>query len=377
MSTEPLPGLLSLEDALNRLASAFPAPATPAVLADRDDPALDRSSMDGAAMRSADGAAPRAVLGALYAGDPPDRHPVGPGQCVRIMTGACLPPGADAVVPVEKLKDVDGRLAPAEAPRPGDWVRPRGEQARAGQELLPAGLPATAARAGLRAQVGLPPLPLRRLAVGIAPTGDELVVDPAPHQIRDSNGPMLAALAHALGAEPRLLPPVPDHPEALRAFLEAHGDLDILMTSGGVSAGEKDHLPRVLQALGARVLFHKIRLKPGKPMLAALLGRQVVLGLPGNPQSAYINSLLFLPVAMAGLLGTVPRDPWKRGDLLGPVANPGDRPMLHPCRRRGDGLEPLDAKGSADLVRLAQADACAWIPEGGLQPGPARYLDLL
>jgi molybdopterin molybdotransferase len=377
MSTEPLPGLLSLEDAMARLAGAFPPPATPAIRADRDDPALDRSAMDGAAMRSADGDAPRSVLGTLYAGDPPDRLPVGPGQCVRIMTGACLPPGADTVVPVENLKEAEGRLMPAAVPRPGDWVRPRGQQARAGQELLPAGLPANAARAGLRAQVGLPPLPLRRLTVGIAPTGDELVADPAPYQIRDSNGPMLAALAHGLGAEPRLLPPVPDRPEDLRAFLEAHAGLDILLTSGGVSAGEKDHLPRVLRAMGARVLFHKIRLKPGKPMLAAILGRQVVLGLPGNPQSSYINSLLFLPVAMAGLLGAAARDPWKRGDLLAPVANPGDRPLLHPCRRRGDALEPLDGKGSADLVRLAQADACAWIPEGGLGPGPVRYLDLI
>jgi molybdopterin molybdotransferase len=377
MSTEPLPALLSLDDALHRLAGAFPSPATPAIRADRDDPALDRSSMDGAAMRSADGTAPRDVLGTLYAGDPPGRFQVGPGGCVRIMTGACLPPGADTVVPVEQLKDLGGRLEPLEAPRAGDWIRRRGEQARTGNLLVPAGAPANAARAGLRAQVGLAPLPLRRLAVGVAPTGDELVPDPGPHQIRDSNGPMLAALVHALGGEPVRLPPVPDDPGDLRTFIEAHRDLDILLTSGGVSAGEKDHLPRVLQAMGARVLFHRIRLKPGKPMLAAILDRQVVLGLPGNPVSSYVNTLLFLPVAMAGLLGTTARDPWRPGILAAPVENPGDRPLLHPCRRRQDRLEPLESKGSADLIRLAQADACAWIPEGGLDPGPARYLDLL
>jgi molybdopterin molybdotransferase len=376
MSPGPDSALLSLDEALRRLESAFPRAAGEAVLADRDDPALDRSSMDGAAMRSADGTAPRQVLGTLYAGDPPGRYQVAAGTCVRIMTGACLPQGADTVVPVEKLKEVGDRLAPVAAPAPGDWIRRQGDQARAGDLLLPAGLPRNPARDGLRAQVGLPPLPLRRVTVGIAPTGDELVEDPGPHQIRDSNGPMLTALAHALGAQARRLPAVLDEPDALRAFLSAHADLDVLLTSGGVSAGEKDHLPGVLEAMGARVLFHRIRLKPGKPMLAAILGRQVVLGLPGNPVSSYINTLLFLPVAMAGLLGTVPPDPWKSGFLEGPVANPGDRPLLHPCRRRGDRLEPLVSRGSADLVRLAQADACAWVPEGGTGAGPVRYLDL-
>jgi molybdopterin molybdotransferase len=371
------PALLPLEEALQRLAGAFPPAGTEAVLADRDDPALDRSTMDGAAMRSADGAAPRSVAGTLYAGDPPDRFRLGPGTCVRIMTGACLPEGADTVVPLEDLREDGARLSPLEAPRAGQCIRHRGDQALAGALLLPAGTPRNAARAGLRAQVGLAAQPLERVRVGIAPTGDEIVDRPAPHQIRDSNGPMLAALAHALGAEVRLLPPIPDDPERLQAFLGTLGDLEILVTSGGVSAGEKDHLPRVLEAMGARVLFHRIRLKPGKPMLAAILGRRVVLGLPGNPVSSYLNALLFLPVAMAGLRGGVPRDPWKAGHLEAAVANPGDRPLLHPCILRGDRLQPLDSKGSADLIRLAQADACAWIAEGGSEAGPVRYLDLL
>ena len=369
--------LLPLEEALDRLAQAFAPPATEAVLADRDDPALDRSTMDGAAMRSADGGAARALLGTLYAGDPPGRFRVAPGTCVRIMTGACLPEGADTVVPVERLREYGDLLEPLEAPRAGQWIRARGDQALAGALLLPAGTPHNAARAGLRAQVGMAPPPLRRARVGIAPTGDEIVDHPAPHQIRDSNGPMLAALAHALGAETTLLPAIPDDPPRLEAFLGGLDGLDILVTSGGVSAGEKDHLPKVLEAMGARVLFHKIRLKPGKPMLAAILGPRVILGLPGNPVSSYLNALLFLPVAMAGLLGTAPRDPWKSGHLEAAVANPGDRPLLHPCLRRGDRLQPLESRGSADLIRLAQADACTWIAEGGRGAGPVRYLDLL
>lgn len=370
-------GLLPLDDALTLLADAIPSPRWDEILADRDDPASDRSLMDGAAVMSGDGRAPRRVLGTLFAGDDPARFRIEPGTCVRIMTGAALPAGADVVVPVEELEERPEGLVPAQAPRAGAYIRRRASQAGAGDLLLPAGLPRNSARAGLRAQVGETPGPLARVRVGIAPTGDELQADPAPHQIRDSNGPMLEALAHALGADVRRLPPVPDDPGAVRAFLENLGDLQILVTSGGVSAGEKDHLPRALEALGARILFHKIRLKPGKPMLTALLDGRVILGLPGNPVSSYINALLFLPVAMAGLQGGRAPDPWKRGDLAGPVANPGDRPLLAPCLREGDRLLPLESRGSADLVRLARADAFAWIPEGGMAAGPTRYLDVV
>jgi molybdopterin molybdotransferase len=374
--------LLPLDAALRMLATAYPAPDSPALVADRDDPALDRSAMDGAALRSADGLAPRRILGTLFAGDPPGAFTVEPGTCVRIMTGACLPAGADAVMPIEELRTEGDRLVPTIEPEPGRHIRRQGEQARTGDLLLAQGRPRTAARAGLAAQVGRAPEALRRVRVGVAPTGDEIQDHPQPHQIRDSNGPMLAALAHALGAEVRRLPPLPDHPETLRAFLADLGDLDLLLTSGGVSVGERDHLPKVLADLGARSLFHKICLKPGKPMLAAFLprpagaGAVTLLGLPGNPVSAYLNCLLFLPVAMAGILGTVAPDPWKTGQLRAPVGNPGDRPLLHPCLRTGDQLEPLVCQGSADLVSLAQADACAWVPMGGMGAGPTRYLDL-
>ena len=370
------PALLSLEAALARLAAAFPAPATEAVRADRDDPALDLSAMDGAAVRSADGDRPRAVLGTLYAGEAPGRFQLGPDTCVRIMTGAALPAGADAVVPVEALRAEGDRLAPLVPPRAGEWVRPRAGQAKAGEVLLAAGSPWNAARVGLRAQVGAPWPPLARVVVGIAATGDELAADPAPHQIRDANGPMLAALAHNLGAEVRRLPALPDDSAALRRRLEELDGLDILVTSGGVSAGDRDHLPRVLADMGAQVLFHKIRLKPGKPMLAALLGPKVVLGLPGNPASSYMNLLLFLPVAMAGVQGAVAPDPWKAGRLETAAANADSRPLLLPCRRRDDLLQPLPSRGSADLVRLAQADACAWVEPGGAPAGPVRYLEL-
>jgi molybdopterin molybdotransferase len=174
-----------------------------------------------------------------------------------------------------------------------------------------------------------------------------------------------------------MLPPVADDPAAIEHFLARLGEVQILLTSGGVSMGEKDYLPRMLQDSGARILFHKIRLKPGKPTLAAILENRVILCLPGNPVSAYTNALLFLPVILARLQGRPMPHPWHRGQLAAHVPNPDNRPLLHPCLRRGDQLVPLASRGSADLVRLAQADVLAWIPEGGLTPGETRYLELL
>ncbi|HEU4951924.1 MAG TPA: molybdopterin molybdotransferase MoeA, partial [Holophagaceae bacterium] len=319
------PGLLDLDEALARLAAAIPTPAWEGLRADRDDPALDLSAMDGAAMRAEDGDAPRTVLGALYAGDNPSGFTVGPGEAVRIMTGAGLPPGADCVVPVEQVRFEGGTLVPTFAPKVGDHVRRRGSHARAGDGLLEEGQSLTAARVGLRAWTGLPVPPPKRIRVGIASTGDELSGDPSPWQIRDSNGPMLAMLAHNLGAWALRLPPLPDVKGALEERLSDLTGLSVLMTSGGVSMGEKDLLPTALRALGAEILFHKLRLKPGKPMLAAILGRTVILGLPGNPQGAYLNARIFLPTVLARLEGMAVPELWRRGELTAAVPNAGPR----------------------------------------------------
>lgn len=368
--------MIDLDLALALLATSVPAPKWEAIQADRDDPALDRSAMDGVVLRAADGQAPRRILGTLFAGDDPSGFHVEPGACLRIMTGACIPEGGDCVVPIESLRETGGCLIPVHEPREGDHIRRRGDQAQRGDLLVPEGRPMNAARWGLRAQVGMSRPPLSRVKVGLAPTGDELRGNPAPWQIRDSNGPMLVALAHGLGAEAIELPPVPDDPEAVAHFFGDPQGCRVVVTAGGVSMGEKDHLPSVLRSLGARILFHRIRLKPGKPTLAAILGDRMILCLPGNPVSAYLNALLFLPVILARLEGRAAPDPWRQGRLEATVPNPGDRPLLHPCTRNGNRLTPLSSKGSADLVRLAQADVCAWIPEGGTEAGPAKYLEL-
>ncbi len=369
------PDLLPLEEALRRLREALRGPVLPEVRAERDDPAMDLAAMDGVALRASEGRAPRRILGTLFAGDDPAAFEVVPRTAVRIMTGAALPPGADAIVPVEELEPIGDEVRPAAAPATGDHVRRRGHQAKAGELLLAGGGTVNAARLGLLAMAGLPLPLLPRIRVAVASTGNELVAHPKPHQIRDSNGPMVAALARSLGAEVELRPALPDDPAALAAALLKPGAIRILLTSGGVSMGDHDHLPAVLKEVGATILFHKIRLKPGKPMLAALLGDLLVLGLPGNPVSAYLNALLFLPQALARLEGRAAPDPWRRARLAAAIRYKGDRPLLHPCRLVEDRLQPLPGQGSADLITLAQADAFAWIEPGGQEAGvKVRYL---
>ena len=372
------PDLLPLEVALRLLWEALPTPVQPELRAEQDDPATDRASMDGIALLASEGRAPRRMLGTLFAGSDPAAFSVTPGTAVRIMTGAAMPSGANAIVPVEQIEMHSEFARPMIDPAPGDHVRSRGDQARRGDLLLATGTPLNAARVALLAQEGMP-LPTRpRIRVGVASTGDELVLNPAPHQIRDSNGPMLADLAQTLGAEVELRPALPDEPATLARALGHPGSIRILLTSGGVSMGDHDHLPAVLRDLGATILFHRIRLKPGKPMLAALLGDLLVLGLPGNPVSAYLNALLFLPVALARLEGRAMADPWHRARLSAPVKHKGDRPLLHPCRMVEGRLEPLPGKGSADLITLAKADAFAWIDQGGLEAGAkTRWLSIL
>src|SRR5512133_1156048 len=353
------PDLLPLDEALARLWAALPAPASSEVRADRDDPAADLAAMDGVALRSEDGRTPRRLLGTLYAGDDPAAFTVTPGTAVRIMTGAALPTGADAILPVEQLREAEGLIHPQAAPEAGDHVRSRGGQAHAGDLLLPADQPLNVARMALRAWVGQSLPSLRRIRVAVASTGDELVANPLPHQIRDSNGPMLAALAHALGADVERRPALPADPETLAAALRSPGGARILMTSVGVSVGEHDHVPAVLEIHAPSLHVHLPRRDPSRPMLAAQLGDLLVLGLPGNPVSAYLNALLFLPLALARLEGRAKPDPWRKARLSAAVKNKGDRPLLHPCHLRDGELQPLSSKGSADLITLAQADALA------------------
>jgi molybdopterin molybdotransferase len=382
-----------------RLSAAWGMRLAEPVRADVDSPPWDRAMMDGFALRSADladrggGVVELDVVADLAAGDVTER-PVPAGGCMRIMTGAPIPPGADAVVPVESAVDgtaavhAGGRVRLRDAAfRAGQHVGRRGAAFRAGREVVPAGTRLTAAAVGLAAEAGATHVTAAaRPRVAILSTGSELVpVDEMPvhGRTRNSNGPMLAAAVAALGAEPIPLGIAADRPEAIRAAVAEGLAADVLVLSGGVSAGDLDLVPAVFVACGVEQVFHKVRLKPGKPVWFGRLTRPagasptLVFGLPGNPASSLVCCELFVRPAVAILAG-LPRQRWhlprRRGTLAAPAKAAADRPVYLPCRIDSEGggvaVTPLPWTGSSDLVSLAVADGLVALPAGGrAEPG--------
>jgi molybdopterin molybdotransferase len=345
------------------------------VVGDRDLPPFDKSMMDGYAVRAADCLAPGArlaVVGEVVAGATPERA-VDAGQAVRIMTGAPLPPGADAVVMVEQTR-VDGdRVFLDSAARPGQNVQPRGRECRAGEVVLPAGTVLRPAELALLATVGRTAVQAHRApSVAVVTTGDEIVpagVAPGPAQICNSNGPMLAALVVRAGGALRDLGVAPDRVDALTAAVRAGLDADVLILTGGVSAGKLDLVPGVLRELGVEPHVHKVRMKPGKPFYFGSRGGTLVFGLPGNPVSSFVCFELFVRPGLDRLGGVA--DPLPRAVRL-PLAEPfspvGDRPTYQPARIEpadvGERVRPVRWLGSADLRGLCGADALAVVEPG-------------
>ncbi|MCE9631880.1 MAG: molybdopterin molybdotransferase MoeA [Planctomycetia bacterium] len=385
---------VTLSPRRQRLLDAVGQRLAAAVVSDVDSPPWDRAMMDGFAVRSCDladrpaGPVELDVIVDLAAGDVTTLEISG-GTCARIMTGAPLPPGADAVVPIESAIDgtatvhAGGRVRLQEPRfRPGQHVGRRAAAFRAGQEILPAGVVLTAAGVGLAAEAGATHVcAAARPRVAILSTGSELVspeVVPAHGQTRNSNGPMLAAAVASLAAEPIPLGLAADRPEAIRAAVAQGLAADVLILSGGVSAGDLDLVPAIFAACGVEQVFHKVRLKPGKPVWFGRLDRgpgqspTLVFGLPGNPASSLVCFELFVRPAVAILAGR-PRDVWHlprcRGVLTSPAKFAADRPIYLPCRivRSGGQLDvtPLPWTGSSDLVGLAMADGLLSLPAGG------------
>lgn len=349
------------------------------VRATLDLPGFDNSAMDGYAVRAADattGARLR-VVGQQAAG--PDLGlEIGPGEAVRLFTGAPLPRGADAVVMQEDTErtEGDGWVTLREAAALGEFVRRRGGDLCTGQRLLSPGDRLTAARIGVLASQGLTEILVpARPTVAIVTTGDELLPPdggpPGPGQLFESNGALLTAVARHFGAE-AVAAHAPDEPEALRATLaDALKTADFLWIAGGVSVGERDYVKPCLEAEGCMTDFWRVKVKPGKPFLFAQAPSGArVFGLPGNPVSAFVTALLFAVPALEKWSGGDPQAgepplPRLRGRLQTPLANPGDRP--HYLRSRYDhatgvfhltGLQESHALGGLcganALVRLAE-----------------------
>ncbi len=355
---------------------------------DVDLPPFDKSAMDGFAVRSADfaalgesGARELELVGESRAGAPFEGR-VSAGACVAIYTGAELPADCDAVVMVEQSEQRGQRVLLRDRPSAGQHVCPRGQDLRTGQSVLAPGRRLRAVDLGVLAAVGCEPVPVvRRPRVAILTSGDELVAPserPGVGQIREGNTLHLAAMARAAGAEIVARGVVRDDPEQLRAAFErALASCDVLLTTGGVSMGKYDLVGEALEACGVRGQFHRVAIKPGKPLWFGLKAELPVFALPGNPVSCLVNHELFVAPALRRIGGesspaprSLPRGRW-RGEAR--PANPREQHL--PVRLEfeadgGVGLVPVRWNGSADVVGIAASSALAAAPlDTPLAPG--------
>jgi molybdopterin molybdotransferase len=354
---------VAVSDALGRvLAEDVPAA--------QDVPGFANSAMDGFAVRSGGAGRRLRIVGESRAGAPA-AVAVGEGEAVRISTGAMLPAGADAVLQIE-LCEVDGdAIVLGDDVAPDRNVRHPGEDMAAGARVLAAGKPLGPAELGVAVNAGRATVRCaRRPRVAILATGDELV-DPGaplgPGQIHDSNAPMLRALATQAGARATTRR-LPDDRAATEAAIgEALDGADLVVLSGGVSVGPHDHVKPALAAQGVEEVFWRVALRPGRPTWFGVRrsDQTLVLGLPGNPVSAYVTFVLFARPALAALQGADPRLPMRRARLAVAVARHPDRDECVRVAIDATGAAtPTGPQGSHVLSSLLGADGLAVVPRG-------------
>jgi molybdopterin molybdotransferase len=366
--------MLATEDAVGRVL------AQP-VLATVDVPALDNSQMDGYAVRCAEVAQVPARLplrGRFAAGQAPGI--LSPGCAARIFTGAAIPEGCDAVVMQEATKLEGDHVVVREAPRRGEWIRRAGSDIAKGATALQAGQGLRPQHLGVAASVGAAKLTVvRKPRVALLCTGDELATpgeQAAPGQIYNSNRYLLAGLIRMLGCELQDLGMIPDRLDATKAALaEAAQGNDLVVSTGGVSVGEEDHVKAAVLAVG-RLDLWKIAMKPGKPLAFGSVRGSVrdvpFLGLPGNPVSSFITFVLFVRPLLEQLMGLARRAPAQfemRADFQW-EADPERREFLRARRNERGGLDLFPSQNSALLSSVAWADGLVDVPAGaGVSPG--------
>lgn len=383
--------------------------------ADRDQPPFARSTRDGFACRAIEAAAhiPLAVDGTTRAGDAPAGS-LPPNSAWEIMTGAPVPPGADAVVMLEHAEAANGqvKLVAKRTIAAGENIVAQGAQARKGDELLPSGAQIAAAQVALAAACGHSALEVfNRPRVAILTTGDELVPiksSPAPGQIRNSNGPMLAAMVVAAGGEPWILPTASDNARALDTALAQASEADLLLITGGVSAGKFDLVEPALERAGARFNFTGVRIQPGKPLVfgempryrsaagnsikktgasAAIADRMMpFFGLPGNPVSSAVTFLLFAAPVLAALSCNLEASPRFALARLAAGTRKHEKAGLTRflparCTFGAAGQLPEVAlvawQGSGDLAAMAQSNCFLVVPEEPLLLEPKATVRIL
>ncbi|WP_404709998.1 gephyrin-like molybdotransferase Glp [Sphingomonas sp. MMS24-J13] len=334
------------------------------IVAGRAQPAADLSAMDGYAIRFAELPGPWRVVGESRAGAGLD-YALAPGEAARIFTGAPLPAGADTVL-VQEEATRDGEVLRLSGEGPalkGYHVRAHGSDFAQGDILVAAGERLTPARIALAAMGGHGTVPVpRRPRITIISTGDELIRPGQPGSglaLPASNGPMLAAMLAGLPAEVRDGGILPDRLDELtEGFAAAARDADIIVTTGGASVGDHDLVRPALKAAGADMDFWRVRMRPGKPLMAGRLQDAIVLGLPGNPVSAFVTAFLFLLPLVRRLVGdTAPFPKGERMPLAGPLPKVTERTDFLRGLITPEGILPLSGQDSAALAMLARADA--------------------
>lgn len=390
--SQPTTERVTLESAQGRVLAA-------PLLADADQPPFPRSTRDGFACRAAEimGSGGLVMAGSTRAGESAaERLPV--NAAWEIMTGAPVPAGADCVVMLEHIETGSGRvrLAPGRGISAGNNIVPQGAQACKGDELLPTGTLISFAQIALAATCGREALDVfARPHVAILSTGDELVpvsATPGPAQIRNSNGPMLAAMVTAAGGEPVVLPITPDDSEALDAAIAKAREADMLLVTGGVSAGKFDLVEPALARAGAEFHFTGVRIQPGKPLVfgtvpkAHSVGAIPFFGLPGNPVSSAVTFLLFAAPVLAALAGCLDCGPRLALARLSSVAGkPGKggltRFLPAMCTFGGGDALPEVAlvpwHGSGDIAAMARANCFMVLEDDAPHPEPGATVRIL
>jgi molybdopterin molybdotransferase len=376
---------VALERALGRVLAVD-------VRANRDLPPCEVAAMDGFAVRAADlsgGGATLSVINDIKAGEKP-RRAVGPGQCARIMTGAPVPPGADAVIRVEETRALaEDRIEISTGTVAGNDIRARGEAMKTGDVVLTAGSEIVPGAIGVLATVKCARVSVRRRPrVAILSSGDELEALDAPfdpERIPEANGYTLMAQTQALGIEPALLGIARDDPEELAHRLRQGLEYDVLLVSGGSSVGAHDYVRPVLEALGVTLHFWCVGMKPGHPVAFGTQGEHLVFALPGNPVSSMVCFEQFVLPALRAFMGhaclfrrtvaaTLEQDIEHK---------PGRTEFVRVTLRRGTGARltasSTGMQSSGNLRSMARADGLLIVPEecGTLAAGATARVQLL
>ena len=348
------------------------------IRADHAMPPFPRSTRDGFAVRVAEVNRHESlrVAGSTRAGEVPSDEALAEGTAWEIMTGAAVPPGADAVAILEHVEHIEDaiRLVAPRKLETGENIISTGAEAREGEQIVYAGTRMGAAQIAAAAACGYATVDVyRRPRVMILTTGDELVAvneKPGPGQIRNSNAPMLAALVEQFGGHAVMMPAIGDSAEALDKALYVTAAADMVIFSGGVSAGRFDLVEPALERLGAKFYFTGARIQPGKPVVFGEIPqgdvKQPVFGLPGNPISSTATLLLFAAPVLAALAGrgdTLPRCALARLDRG--VKGKEGLTRFVPARCDASGnVEPVGTQGSGDIAAFARANCFLVVPEG-------------